>query len=533
MFLLVSSCLVFANNSKQKAALTAQVKLDSGIIVGKAENGVKKYLGIPYAAPPVGKLRWQEPQVVQSWKGVKNSINFGSACPQSYVYAGKTSEDCLYLNVWTPDYYFDSDLPVMVWIHGGAFLQGAGSIPLYDGTRLAQKGVIVVTVNYRLGALGFFAHPLLIKESPHHSAGDYGMLDQIAALKWVQRNIAAFGGDPRKVTVFGESAGGESVNLLMVSPLAKDLFQRAIVESGPIAGGTRFLHKEVNDIMPAEEVGKVVSKNLNCSKAKDELQCLRAKTPKEIENAAYKDQKKLQVEMANVIFAPVVEGYFLPDSPVKLWEGGKQYPLPMIIGTNADEATLFLKMCFAAITTPQLYREYVEKTFGDEADQVLKMFPVKKSSDIFMQLNKLITLKWFKASALLVVNSMAKKKVPVWLYKFDHKPTAAIFKLVYPDQADSSIKKMGAAHGIELPYVFGNFKVTEGHKVDRYLSKLMLDYWTHFAKKGNPDRLLQIYWPSYNKHKQYFIFGDKTTIKKVTVQEKKEYQLMKNMWDLV
>lgn len=242
LFLLALMFTVAACGGEQ-AARTATMReplLDSGPINGVQEGGVWVYKGIPYAAPPVGELRWKEPQPAEPWKEVRPCTEFGPACPQpssddqgGFMAVGETSEDCLYLNVWSPAETPGERLPVMVWIHGGAFRTGAGSQAVYDGVNLAEKDVVVVTINYRLGPLGFFAHPLLTEESPNGSSGNYGLLDQVAALEWVERNIASFGGDPDNVTVFGESAGAMSICDLMASPLAEGLFDRAIVQSGP------------------------------------------------------------------------------------------------------------------------------------------------------------------------------------------------------------------------------------------------------------------------------------------------------------
>ena len=259
---------IFADEKKPDV-----IQLDSGPISGKVEDGVRIFSGIPYAAPPVGELRWKPPQPIASWKQVRNSTVFGPSCPQpTQQDAGKFSEDCLYLNVWTTAKSPAERLPVMVWIHGGAFNIGSGSQPEYDGRNLAGKGVVVVTINYRLGPLGFLVHPLLSKESAQDTSGNYGLLDQIAALKWVQRNIAAFGGDPDRVTIFGESAGSKSVTLLMISPLSAGLFQRAIAESGGPMIGSEYLNPAYDGNMAkASKRGQELASKLGCGNTEDVL----------------------------------------------------------------------------------------------------------------------------------------------------------------------------------------------------------------------------------------------------------------------
>ncbi len=270
LILLSLLALPLAGCGDSQASTFERLKLDSGPISGTFAEGVWSYLGVPYAAPPVGQLRWKEPQAVQGWKDVRACTEYGPACPQkddSEISAGdvgRTDEDCLYLNVWTPAAEPTDGLPVMVWIHGGGFTTGSGSIGLYNGEGLADRGVVVVTINYRLGPLGFLAHPSLSAEDQQGSSGDYGLLDQIAALEWVQRNIAAFGGDPDAVTVFGESAGGISVCDLMASPLADGLFDRAICESGPYSDLT-FPSGSIRDLEEAERMGRSYAAALGCA----------------------------------------------------------------------------------------------------------------------------------------------------------------------------------------------------------------------------------------------------------------------------
>jgi len=265
------------------------VRTDAGIVQGTLEEGLAVFRGIPYAAPPVGKLRWQPPQAPPSWTGVQKAASFGPACPQQEVSElegggdlGRMSEDCLYLNIWKPLTQRNEKLPVMVWIHGGGFVVGAGSGPEYPGDRLARKGMIVVTLNYRLGALGFFVHEDLEKESPAGVSGNYGLLDQIAALRWIKKNIAAFGGDPERITLFGESAGAASISLLMLSPQARGLFHRAIMESATATTLPYIMPRANGDYAQARATGRKFAATLENEKNRDMLAALRARTPEEI-----------------------------------------------------------------------------------------------------------------------------------------------------------------------------------------------------------------------------------------------------------
>ena len=315
------------------------ITLDSGVISGTMSDGVPAYLGIPFAAPPVGELRWREPQPVKQWTGVLDCSKYAPACPQpkSLFYdVGATNEDCLYLNVWSTAKSPDAGLPVMVWIHGGSYTTGAGSQSMYDGKNLARQDVVIVTINYRLGPLGFLSHPLLSKESPHGVSGNYGLLDQIAALKWVKKNIQSFGGNPNRVTVFGESAGAASICSLMISPLAEGLFQQAVSESGSF--GDAYPVARENTVEKAEKSGLELTATLGCDKAENILAAMRQKTADDIIKAAYKNYDA----NGGTKYRPVTDGWVIPDNPWSLFTAGKQAKVPLLIGTNANEGTIFI-----------------------------------------------------------------------------------------------------------------------------------------------------------------------------------------------
>lgn len=488
----VAACLIAASallwggcgGAGTRAPSTMEVpQLASGPISGTLEDGIWTYKGIPFAAPPTGDMRWREPQPVEPWEEVRACTEYGPACPQSggdwmgMLSVGVTDEDCLYLNVWTPAEDPGEDLPVMVWIHGGSFKSGAGSLPIYDGGNLARKGVVLVTINYRLGALGFMAHPLLSKESTHGVSGNYGLLDQIAALKWVRENIEAFGGDPANVTIFGESAGGMSVLDLMASPLAEGLFHRAVVESGPLLDLGLPINRG-NTLEAAEDQGEDVSEDLGCDDAEDELAALREVPAEELVKFSSSENELF----SPVNFGPNIDGYVLPQSPSEAFAAGEQAAVPLLTGTNANEGTIFI---------PPITRQQLELLagylYGDAAAEVLSLFPVE-GEDIKPAMDKFITRMGFASSSRFTAESMAEAGAPAYLYEFVR---------TSPDPRASSL---GSFHGLEIVYVFGNFdqlQVEGITQADRDLSMAMMSYWTNFAATGDPNGEGVPAWPAY------------------------------------
>jgi para-nitrobenzyl esterase len=459
-------------------------QLDSGPISGALEDGVWTYLGIPFAAPPVGELRWKEPQPVASWEEVLPCTEYGPACPQpggdwtGMFDVGPTDEDCLYLNVWTPAESPDEELPVMVWIHGGAFVSGAGSLPIYDGHNLAEKGAIVVTINYRLGALGLMAHPLLSEESPNGVSGNYGLFDQIAALEWVQENIDVFGGDEDNVTVFGESAGGMSIHDLMVSPLADGLFDRAIVESGPMLDMGLPINP-VPSLAEAEDTGDEISRDLGCDEAEDELAALREVSPDEL-IAATSDGNEF---FSPINLSPNIDGYLLTQSPAEAFAAGEQHAVPLLTGINANEGTIFLPDI--TLQQLQLLSTYL---YGDFAEEVLALFPAQTEDEVKPAMDRFVTQMGFGAPARFTAECMEKVGSPAYLYLFTMTIT------------DPRAEGLGSFHGLEIMYVFGNLDKVEYEGVDESdyeLSEAMMTYWTDFAKEGDPNGEGVPEWPAY------------------------------------
>ena len=491
------------------AALAAfgapQIQLDSGLIAGASvgEKGdVHAYKGIPFAAPPVGGLRWRPPQPVKPWDAVRACTAFGPWCPQPQPLMGrelgKLSEDCLYLNVWTAAQKPTDRLPVMVWIHGGGHTTGSGAGTYYDGERLAREGVVVVTTNYRLGPFGYLAHPLLSKESERKVSGNYGLLDQVAALQWVQRNIAAFGGDPGCVTIFGESAGSVSVCRLMVSPLARGLFHRAIAQSGGAHGLNRHLREEWNNLPPMEKIGEQLAEQLGCAREADPLAALRAKTWQEVLDAAAPAQGLFG---KGVKFGPVVDGWALPDDPVALFEAGKQHDVPLLVGSNADEGSVFTQQ--VPLRRVQGYRWFLGQRFGKQADRVFALFPAEEDADAPAAFRRLVGVAAFVAPARFLARSMAKCKSPAYLYHFTRVPPL--------DRA----KKLGAFHALEVAYVFGTIEGRPGFdEADRKLSEAMRKCWTRFARTGDPNGDGPPRWPAYTKEAdQCLEFGDEVKVR--------------------
>jgi para-nitrobenzyl esterase len=465
-------------------AVADEVRTKQGVVAGVAEAGVRVFLAIPYAAPPVGDLRWREPQPALPWKGVRKATEFGPRCVQGpifddMVFRDQPSEDCLYVNVWTATAAADR-LPVMVWIHGGGFQAGSASEPRQDGARLARKGVVVVSLNYRLGVFGFLSHPELTKESGRGASGNYGLLDQVAALRWVRDNVAAFGGDPGNVTIFGESAGSLAVSALVASPVARGLFHRAIGESGAYLGRGAL---EPASLAASEATGAKWAASVGA----DSLAALRKKTADEILQSALKVQ---------LWFSPSVDGLVLPRDPNVIYAAGEQAHVPLLAGWNADEVRAGVVLAKDRPTAKSFVAQ-TQKRFGPAADAILAVYPAATDAEALESAAALAgdmflgyaTWKWVDVHGRTGAS-------PVYRFSFDRKiPVAPGTKV---DGVPATANDVGARHAGEIEYVFGALDTVKGapwEAADRQLSDLMMTYWTNFARTGDPNGPGLPQWP--------------------------------------
>ncbi|MFY9608570.1 MAG: carboxylesterase family protein [Blastocatellia bacterium] len=487
------------------------IKVDGGLISGAAADGVRSFKGIPFAAPPVGELRWKAPQPVVAWDGVRKCEAFGPECPQSPYPAGtmyysppkQQSEDCLHLNVWTAAKAGDKR-PVMVWIHGGALTRGSGANRTYDGTAFAKKGIVLVTVNYRLGPLGYLAHPELTAESSQRSSGNYGVLDQIAALKWVQRNIATFGGDPKNVTIFGESAGSWSVNVLVASPLAKGLFHRAIGQSGGTFGPMTFLKEDKGRLAAAEKVGAAFAKAAGA----DSIKALRAIPAEKIIDIFNNDAEGKKFRTA-----PNVDGWVLPDEIRAIFAQGKQNDVPVIVGSNANEMTT-LTVPGTVPKTLEDYHKRVETLYGEATRDFDALYPVKTTDDIPAAYLGSLRDVTFTLPMRTWARMTATGRSKAYLYFFSHVPP------------NPNSQYLGAYHAGEIAYVFNNLNpqnvlLREG---DRKLAEAMSNYWMNFARTGDPNGKGLPKWAPYKRGDESYIdFGDAVQLRNHLLKEQLDF----------
>lgn len=466
------------------------VRIDGGRISGVADgvaggaeaDAPRAYLGIPYAAPPVGALRWRPPQAPAAWKGVRPCRAFGPACPQPRQKEdGDYSEDCLYLNVWTPAQRPGARLPVMVWIHGGAFNFGASSLPEYHGANLAKQGVVVVTVNYRLGPLGFLVHPELDRESARGVSGNYGLLDQLAALKWVRRNIKVFGGDPGKVTIFGQSAGSRSVSLQLLSPLSAGLFHRAIAQSGGPIIGSEYLSPAFNgDRAAVSRMGQELGRRLGCGAGPQGLAAMRAKSAREVVAAA---ACSTSIFTEGLFFAPVFDGVVLPRDPVAALRAGRLNRVPVMAGSTANEGMLYLME--EKDLNQAKYEDFLAARFGAQAGAARAMFPAAGDAEVPGAIDRVITVGANAQPARFTARAFSRGG-RAFLFQFSRVPGTQL------------ARRLGAFHGVDLAYVFGNMAQADGYDAtDFALSRQVMGYWVNFAKNGDPNGPGLPRWPAY------------------------------------
>jgi para-nitrobenzyl esterase len=457
------------------------VCIEQGPIRGMIEGQTLAFKGIPYAQPPVGPLRWKPPQPAERWRGVRDGSRYGAMCPQFVGQEIKGEEDCLYVNVWRPREKQDRPLPVMVWLTGGGnhSFSGQGSPAfgglVYDGQQLVPEGVVFVSYNLRLGALGFLAHPAFDAERPERISGNYGSLDQIAMLRWIQRNIAAFGGDPSRVFLFGTSAGGGNICALMTSPLTSGLINGVAMQSSVPAGC------ELQTLSDAENgTGQRVVKALRCDGVPDIAACLRGKTMTEVVSAVPGNFSVLAR-----IYGPNMDGHVFPDQPIQLITQGRYPPMPVIIGNTMDE-TLIWADTAGQVTDETIYGAAIDKVFGAVArSKILALYPASAYPSPRRAFAQVTTDAQFTCKSRSVARALSQaQKQPVYRYLFN-----------YVLDNDPRLKAVGAAHTVEHMFMFawqGSYRPTEN---DRAVQRQIVHYWTRMAKTGNPNGGGDPEWP--------------------------------------
>jgi len=477
-----------------------QVKTANGILEGTSESGIYVFRGVPYAAPPVSVWRWREPQPVKNWSGVRKAGKFAPRAMQLSIFGDMNfrsdgmSEDCLYLNIWTPSKTGKDNLPVLVYFYGGGFMAGDGSEPRYDGGSMARRGVVSVTVNYRLGVFGFFAHPELTKESPHHASGNYGLLDQSTALQWVQKNIAAFGGNPKKITIAGESAGSFSVSAQMASPLSKNIIAGAIGESGSLLGNATATLQE------AEKAGETFIRNIN----KNSLAELRAMNAE--------DLLKATSGTGFGRFPVCVDGYFFPKSPLEIFDKGEQAQVPLLVGWNSQE------MGYQVVLGPDKptadnYKKAVQRLYSENATEVLKLYAASTDEEAEQAATDLAGDRFIGFSTWRWNDVQSKTGgKPVYRYLYARprpamrseigNATANLAGGITRDttgQAPKAPLPKGAVHSAEIEYALGNLptnRVYDWQPEDYLVSDIMQTFFANFIKTGNPNGPGVPEWPA-------------------------------------
>jgi len=469
---LVAGCLLAS--AAGAAQVTEPVKVTGGQIVGTSADHVNTFLGVPFAAPPVGKLRWRAPQPVVPWQGVKQARAFAPACAQTATWVtNPKSEDCLYLNVWTPDKAHK--LPVIVWIHGGGFYGGTAGVPMFDGGMLARRGIVVVTINYRLGIFGFFSHPELTAESPDKASGNQAFADQIAALRWVKDNIAAFGGDPGRVTIMGESAGAESVAALVASPLAKGLFQRAISQSGmatPLGADETALF----DRHAAEREGVAFAKAVGAAHLAD----LRRLPVDALQKQAWAPH-------------PIVDGHVLRDELTATYRNHRQNDVPLLAGWNAEEGKdLAPEIIGTDKFTAASHTALVTKLLGHAPSAaLLATYPGVTDGEARASMDRLTNDWWGWRTWYWAGLHAQYGRGPSYVYYFAHRPTEPLTPCGYG---------CGAGHGAEIQYVFDHLgqDARPWSAYDRQLAHRLADTWANFARTGDPNGKGLPAWPAFD-----------------------------------
>ena len=460
------------------------VKVDGGVLRGASADGVLSFKGVPFAAPPVGARRWRPPQPVYSWRGVREATAYGHDCMQepfpsdAAPLGTKPSEDCLVLNVWRPARQ-TRPLPVMVWIYGGGFVNGGSSPAVYDGSQFARRGVVLVSFNYRVGRFGFFAHPALTKESPDGLLGNYGYMDQIAALKWVQRNIAAFGGDPKNVTVFGESAGGGTVHMLLTSPMARGLFAKAIIESGGGRGPLMPMRRIHEDIpggpASAESIGVALAKaNGIEGEGPEALAALRRLPAEKLVDGL--NMATMGKAASTYVGGPVLDGKIVVDTPDRAYLEGRQAKVPVMIGANSMDIGFPMGRTMDEVLAP----------FGPNRDRARTAYDPAGSGDVRAVGSSIAMDQLMIEPARFTATAFAAQGLPAYEYRFSY--VAASMRGQWP----------GAPHASEIPYVFDTVAARYGKDLtaeDEEVARAANAYWANFARTGDPNGPGLAHWP--------------------------------------
>jgi len=500
LFVVAGAGSIYAQDRVKVAGTTLEGTSDKNSVV-------RSFKGIPFAEPPVGDLRWKPPQPIKKQPSLRQADKFGPRCMQRPIFgdmnfrANGMGEDCLYLNVWTPAKSGREKLPVLVYFYGGGFVAGDGSEPRYDGAGMAGKGIVAVTVNYRLGVFGFFAHPELTKESPHHASGNYGLLDQHAALLWVQQNISAFGGDPARVTIAGESAGSISVSAQMASPLSKNLIAGAIGESGSIIGALSAV-----PLAAGEQNGVKFAAGISTGDTPS-LADLRAMSAEKLLEATAKPGQQR--------FSPTVDGYFFPKSPAAIFAAGEQARVPLLAGSNSEESGYSAVLGRETPPTVENYRKALQGLYHDKADEVFKLYPASNETEVKDAAQDLAGDRFISYSTWKWVDLASKtggKPTYYYLYSRPRPPMRPEMGDATPGLAGGVVRgpqaaantrppSRGAVHSAEIEYAMGNLdsnKVYAWTPDDYKVSEIMQGYFANFIKTGNPNGKGLPDWPKFD-----------------------------------
>jgi para-nitrobenzyl esterase len=513
LFLLSSSLWIFSSMAQTKDnIISLTVKTKSGTVEGVNTSGIKTFKGVPFAQPPVGDLRWREPQPVKAWTGIRKADHFGPRAMQLPLFSDMqfrsdgVSEDCLYLNIWTPAKQVSDQLPVLVYFYGGGLMAGDGSEYRYDGESMARRGIVTVTVNYRLSVFGFFSHPELTKESPHKASGNYGFLDQAAALQWVKDNISAFGGNPKKITIAGESAGSFSVSALMASPLSRGNIAGAIGESGSLLG-TRPLQT----LKEAEQQGLAFGDSLGAKS----LAALRALPAQQILDAT-KNKR---------VGGVVIDGYLFPRSPVDIYKAGQQAKVSLLVGWNSQEGN-WNGILGKAEPTKENYTKAVQEMYGAKAKDILSVYNPQNDEDVKavatdLASDRFIGFSTWRWSDIHAQTGAAK------VYRYYYERPRPVTK-----ENPSAATSGGAVHSAEIEYALGNLptnRVYDWQPDDYLVSDILQSYFANFIKTGNPNGLALPEWPVVVPGKAAEVMHINVKTEAITEKYRERYLLLQSL----